>query len=40
MGQVNKEDGQGWSKFYFCSKHVVDGTNSYDGKFEDEEASM
>ena len=40
QGRSNREEGQDWSKFYFCSKDVVSGANGYSGKFGDEEASM
>ena len=36
----NREECQDWSKSYFRSKRVVNGTNGYSGKFGDEEASM
>ena len=39
-GKSNREEGQDWSKFYFCRKNVVGGSNGYSGKFGDEEASM
>ena len=36
----NRIEGQDWSKFYFCNKDVVSGTNGYSRKFRDEEVSM